>query len=129
MCSTTQRSVRELSVGVTAPAQARRFLAEAGCPEHATRLLESAVLLVSEMVTNAVRHGAPPLFVEVDCDGLSIQVRVRDGGINLPSSRAARADDEGGRGLALIEVLSDDWGVEPDDDGKTVWFRLMAPAS
>ncbi len=129
MCSTTERAVRELSVGLTAPAQARRFLTEAGCSEHATRLLESAVLLVSEMVTNAVLHGAPPLVVEVDCDELSIQVRVRDGGLGLPVPRHADDSDENGRGLALLDVLSDDWGVEPAGDGKTVWFRLVAPAS
>ena len=127
MCSTTERAVRELSVGLTAPAQARRFLREAGCSEHATRLLEPAVLLVSEMVTNAVLHGAPPLVVEVDCDELSLQVRVRDGGADLPQPREATDGEENGRGLALLAALSDDWGVEPEPDGKTVWFRLVAP--
>lgn len=127
MCSTTERAVRELPVGLTAPAEARRFLTEAGCSEHATALLEPAVLLVSEMVTNAVRHGGPPLVVEVDCDEVSLQVRVRDGGTALPVPRQAAPDDEGGRGLALVELLSDDWGVEPDADGKTVWFRLHNP--
>lgn len=124
MCSTTERAVRELPVGLTAPAQARRFLQEAGCSAHATSLLEPAVLLVSEMVTNAVLHGGPPLVVEVDCDEVSLQVRVRDGGAGLPLARTAADDDEGGRGMALLSLLSHDWGVEPDPDGKVVWFRL-----
>lgn len=128
MCSTTERGVRELPPGLLAPAEARRFLHEAGCTLHATALLESAILLVSEMVTNAVRYGTPPLLVEVDCDELSLQVRVRDGSTVLPQRRVPAEDDEGGRGLQLLELLSDDWGVEPEEDGKAVWFRLRQPA-
>lgn len=124
MCSTTERAVRELPVGRRAPGEARRFLEQVGCSEHATALLEPAVLLVSELVTNAVLHGGPPLVVEVDCDEVSLQVRVRDGGTALPVQREAGDDAESGRGMRLLEVLSDDWGVEPSADGKTVWFRL-----
>ena len=129
MCSTTERAVRELPPGPLAPSEARRFLHESGCSVHATALLESAVLLVSEMVTNAVRHGGPPLLVEVDCDEVSLQVRVRDGSTALPQRRVAADDDEGGRGLQLLESLSDDWGVEREADGKSVWFRLRQPAA
>lgn len=124
MCSTTQRAVRELPPGPLAPSQARRFLREAGCSAHATALLESAVLLVSEMVTNAVRHGGPPLVMEVDCDEVSLQVRVRDGSPALPVARTPADDDEGGRGLVLLDLLSHEWGVEHEPGGKAVWFRL-----
>lgn len=124
MCTATPTASRQLDVSLTAPSQARRFLREQGCSEHATSLLESAVLLVSEMVTNAVRHGGPPLVVEVDCDELTLQVRVRDGSTAPPRPRAVRPEDEGGRGMVLLELLSDDWGVDHHDDGKVVWFRL-----
>lgn len=124
MCSTTERAVRQLDVALTAPAEARAFLHEVGCSEHATALLEDAVLLVSEMVTNAVRHGGPPLVVEVDCDEVALQVRVRDGSPVLPVSRTPDPAAEGGRGMVLLQLLSDDWGVEPAEDGKSVWFRL-----
>ena len=129
MCGTTERAVRELPVGPLAPREARRFLRESGCPEHATALLEPAVLLVSEMVTNAVRHGGPPLVVEVDCDEVSLQVRVRDGSRVLPVARDAGPEDEGGRGLQLLDLLSHEWGIEPAADGKTVWFRLRQGAA
>lgn len=126
MCSTTERAVRELPPGPLAPSQARRSLREAGCTLHATALLESAVLLVSEMVTNAVRHGGPPLTVEVDCDEVSLQVRVRDGSSSLPVQRTATQEDEGGRGLLLLDLISHVWGVDPEADGngKSVWFRM-----
>ena len=129
MCGTTERAVRELPAGPLAPGEARRFLREAGCTEHATALLESAVLLVSETVTNAVRQGGPPLVVEVDCDEVSLQVRVRDGSAALPVARQARPEDEGGRGLQLLDLLSHDWGVDPEPDGKAVWFRLRQDAA
>ena len=128
MCGTTERAVCELPPDLEAPGRARRFLLEAGCSEHATALLEAAVLLVSEMVTNAVRYGGPPLVVELDCDEVSLQVRVRDGGEELPVPRVAAEDDEDGRGMQLVELLSDEWGVEPAADGKTVWFRLHQAA-
>ena len=124
MCSTTARSLRTLPQDVRAPGEARRFLQDAGCSEHATTVLEPAVLLVSEVVTNAVRHGGPPIVVEVDCDEVSLQVRVSDGSQALPVARSPRAEDEGGRGMLLLELLSDAWGVEPEADGKAVWFRL-----
>jgi hypothetical protein len=56
--------------------------------------------------------------------GDALQVRVRDGSPVLPARRAADDRDEGGRGLALVDTLSSDWGVDPQPDGKHVWFAL-----
>ena len=70
-------------------------------------------------------HGGPPLVVAVECDGTFLQVRVCDGSRTLPTPRAAGQGDENGRGLALVAAMSDDWGVEPDADGKLVWFVLL----
>jgi anti-sigma regulatory factor (Ser/Thr protein kinase) len=109
----------------TSAREARDFLETATCRRHEARVLDEALLLVSELVGNAVRHGAPPIEVEVSCVGSEqLQVRVRDGGSDLPSPRDADADAEGGRGLALVDLLSEDWGAEPEADGKSVWFRL-----
>ena len=81
---------------------------------------------MSEVVTNSVVHGGPPIVVAVDCDGTAgLQVRVRDGSHDLPELRQAEVWDEGGRGLGLLDTLSDDWGVDPEPgDGKQVWFVL-----
>lgn len=87
--------------------------------------LDDAQLLVSELVTNAVRHGGPPIEVEVRCaPGQGVHVRVRDGGAGRPLLRDPGLHDDGGRGLPLVEALSDAWGVQPLPAGKQVWFHI-----
>jgi anti-sigma regulatory factor (Ser/Thr protein kinase) len=126
MCASTARGECELPLEESSPALARQFLRRATCPEHASHVLEDAVLLVSEVVTNAVVHGGPPIVVAVDCDSTSgLQVRVRDGNRALPTRRDPDVWEESGRGLSLVEMLSDGWGVETEPgDGKQVWFVL-----
>jgi anti-sigma regulatory factor (Ser/Thr protein kinase) len=128
MCESTPRTERELPISREAPSMAREFLRQATCPEHHIEVLEDAVLLVSELVTNSVLHGGPPVVVAVDCDGEALRVRVRDGSPSLPELRHAQQVDEGGRGLELVANLSQDWGVDPVEDGKHVWFVLRKPA-
>jgi anti-sigma regulatory factor (Ser/Thr protein kinase) len=106
---------------------ARSFLRKRFCPEHDARVVESAVLLVSELVTNTVRYGSPPVAVEIDCDQThTLQVRVSDASPELPVPSQSGPDDERGRGLAIVDFLSDDWGVDPAEGGKTVWFRISS---
>ncbi|MFI6084859.1 ATP-binding protein [Streptomyces sp. NPDC051217] len=92
---------------------------------------ETAALLLSELVTNALRHGSPPgreIVVTVSrCDGL-LRLEVEDAGDALPRSRTPGPIDECGRGLALIAALADDWGVAGrQGPGKRVWVTLKAP--
>ena len=124
MCQDTPRSERRLPPGREAPMQAREFLRAATCVTHHAEVVEDAVLLVSELVTNSVVHGGPPVIVAVECDGEVLQVRVRDGSPVLPARRTAEQEAEGGRGLALVDTMSVDWGVDPRPDGKNVWFVL-----
>jgi anti-sigma regulatory factor (Ser/Thr protein kinase) len=109
----------------TAPRAAREFLALACCGRHESQVVEEAQLLVSELVTNAVRYGAPPIELQVRCAGDDrLQVRVRDSEPAVPKARAADADAESGRGLMLVDLVSDAWGHEDDSDGKAIWFTL-----
>jgi anti-sigma regulatory factor (Ser/Thr protein kinase) len=125
MCQATPRAERELPVSHHAPALARDFLRTGSCAVHHSALVDDALLLTSELVTNSVLYGGPPLVIAVDCDGEQLQVRVRDGSPAVPTPQAATDSDENGRGLALVAALSDDWGVAPDpDDGKYVWFVI-----
>ena len=125
MCIPTAASRLSLPMTTGAPARARAFLAHATCTAHHAGVLASAQLLVSELVTNAVRHGAAPVTVQVECDTTAgVVVRVHDEGPAHPRLVRAGARDEGGRGLALVDAVSDDWGVEPTGRGKAVWFRL-----
>ena len=124
MCQTTPRAEVELPVSREAPALAREFLRGSTCAEHHSEVVDDAVLLVSELVTNSVLHGGPPVVVAVDCDEATLQVRVRDGSPTLPAPRDAASGDENGRGLALVAEMSADWGVDTEEDGKHVWFVI-----
>ena len=124
MCQTTPRAEVELPVSREAPALAREFLRGSTCSEHHSEVVDDAVLLVSELVTNSVLHGGPPVVVAVDCDEATLQVRVRDGSPSLPARREAASGDENGRGLALVAEMSADWGVDTEEGGKHVWFVI-----
>lgn len=132
MCGTTERAELLLPMTPASPGVAREFARSNGCTEHASQVLDEALLLISELVTNSVLHGGPTILLSVECDGSGgLKVRVRDGSATAPQRRTSSPEDENGRGLALVDVISDAWGVEPVDDeygtGKTVWFELRPP--
>ncbi len=84
-------------------------------------------LLVSELVTNAVLHAGSKIEVAVRHRGEWLRVEVVDESPVLPGARDFDNDAATGRGLALVDMLADDWGVEPiEDDGKVVWFEVPA---
>ncbi|MFE9559104.1 ATP-binding protein [Streptomyces sp. NPDC006703] len=80
-----------------------------------------AELLVSELVTNAVQHGVGPIGFRLVRRRRTIKVEVADRGMLPFTMRLARVDDERGRGLTLVEALSDGWGVRGDRDGRCRW--------
>ena len=88
--------------------------------------LETLRLLVSEVVTNAVRHGSATQPVELSAHWNSeVRVSVCDHGDGFtPHPRMGAVDEPGGFGLYLVGRLADRWGVETDD-GTTVWFVLQ----
>ncbi|MEV6316046.1 SpoIIE family protein phosphatase [Streptomyces sp. NPDC051776] len=98
------------------------------------QLVDTAELLVSELVTNALRYGAG---IPLGEPGGEIRLRllldttlvceVWDGGLVQPRRRRARDTDEGGRGLQLVGLLSAGWGSRRTPRGKTVWFELVLP--
>ena len=90
-------------------------------------LAETASLLVSEVVTNALLHAGTDIDLWCRVEGGSLRVRVRDGSSVTPSPRHYDAGAMTGRGLGLVELLAAEWGVDTDDGGKTVWFVLAGP--
>ncbi|MFB7496802.1 ATP-binding protein [Streptomyces sp. NPDC056161] len=97
-------------------------------------LADVAALLVSELVTNALRHATGPIGVRLvrraalgTALGAALRVEVSDPLPDPPRERVARPDDESGRGLQLVANSSRRWGTRPADKGKTVWFELSAP--
>ncbi|MFC8550661.1 SpoIIE family protein phosphatase [Streptomyces sp. NPDC057273] len=95
--------------------------------------LDSAVLMVSEMVTNVLIHtdGDALLVAEVTCIGEArrLRVEVSDGSDELPHKRHPGEMASSGRGLVLMEMLADAWGVDPRGEGKSIWFELNEPPS
>ncbi|MFD0150430.1 SpoIIE family protein phosphatase [Streptomyces sp. NPDC055721] len=81
----------------------------------------TATLLVSELVTNAIRYGAAPITLRLITDSTGLICEVSDAGQAAPHLRHAKAVDEGGRGLLICAALADSWGVRYTGDGKTVW--------
>jgi anti-sigma regulatory factor (Ser/Thr protein kinase) len=84
-------------------------------------------LLTSELVTNAVKYGPGDADVEVDVsrgDG-TVRIAVTDDGEELPAVLDPPPTAAGGRGMRLVGMLADDWGVAPRaGGGKTVWFEV-----
>lgn len=124
MCEFLNESI-ELPSTTEAPRIARGFLAAAVCPEHGMPVLDDALLLATEAITNAVTHGAPPVVLAVSCVEDGMEIRVRDANPSHPEQLQPGGFDVGGRGMQLVDVLSDAWGVDDiPSDGKEVWFRL-----
>jgi anti-sigma regulatory factor (Ser/Thr protein kinase) len=111
-----------------AAAEARRALVGLTLPKITRKNL---ALLVSELVTNSVRHaGQPadaPIGVQVNNGSASVRLAVHDGGhgFPFPAQEVPVAPlVAGGRGLAIVAALSETWGVDSNPDGCTVWCQL-----
>ena len=122
----------ELPPTPDAVALARRFVTD-----HAVgleiELIEDAELLVSELVTNAIKHGQPSILLRVRTDPPGIGVEVHDEGPGEPVISAGEPcnDERSGRGLRMVAELASTWGVRHPDEGpgKVVWFTLRPTTS
>ncbi|MGL5829489.1 MAG: ATP-binding protein [Angustibacter sp.] len=86
---------------------------------------DTAVLLTSEVVTNAIRYGLPPVEVHAEFDRGQLRIQVADSGAErVCPADDVQWDDGGGRGLILVESLAHAWGVHEHQSGKHVWFEL-----
>ncbi|MFE0513845.1 SpoIIE family protein phosphatase [Streptomyces sp. NPDC058964] len=91
-----------------------------------SELAFTAELVVSELVTNAIRYAAGPVMLRLIQDRCLL-CEVSDGAHTAPHLRRARKDDEGGRGLFLVAQLSRRWGTRYTASGKTIWAELALP--
>ncbi len=92
-----------------------------------------AVLVVSELLSNAIRHARPlpgsSVQVAWALDEDAVEVAVSDGGAaTRPTPAQATVSSLGGRGLGIVDYLARTWGIRADDGGLTVWAVLAAPA-
>ncbi|WP_131745891.1 ATP-binding protein [Frankia sp. Cppng1_Ct_nod] len=123
----------DLPANARAAGRARRLINELLTTWGREEDAEVARLLVSEVVTNAVRYtrSNDPLRVQVIAQSDRVRIAVGDGSTMRPVLRAVRDDDESGRGMHLVAALASEWGVvdtlADDSPGKHVWFELAAP--
>jgi len=81
-------------------------------------------LLTTELVANVVTHVGKPMTLRVSRTPSTMRVEIEDTSATPPELHHPGAADEHGRGVLLVDQLSNEWGVEPREDGKTVWFEL-----
>ncbi|SDQ89311.1 ATP-binding protein [Quadrisphaera sp. DSM 44207] len=114
-----------LPCDLTAAGRARRLLAEE-CRAAGVRgdAADSAELLVSEVVTNAVIHGRSEVRLSVCASPRCLRVEVGDDNSRRPRVQELDAAALDGRGLAIVDMVATRWGVADDDLGKVVWFEL-----
>jgi anti-sigma regulatory factor (Ser/Thr protein kinase) len=121
----TLRAERAFRPVVESVRQARLFAADCatGLPYEEQGVL---VLLVSELATNCIKHTASGFSVAIEVDRDRARVRVTDCGFGTPVLGDPHLHDCSGRGLLIVQQLSDDWGVDTDGsgEGKTVWFSM-----
>lgn len=130
---------RALGAGVGAAAAGRAVTRAALARWEVDALTVDAVLLVSELVTNAVLHARSEVTLTLAVADGVLEAGISDRAPDLAMPRNGREPTaatlgapgywsaEGGRGLTLLDTLSDSWGVATLADGKQVWFRLAVP--
>lgn len=120
----------ELPASANSAARARAAVREAAASTAvAADDCWRAEMIVTELVTNAVRHGpGGPVELAIEAGGRGLRGEVRDPGAGITRDRLMRrrATEEGGRGLFLVDALSDSWGLA--DDRSRVWFEVSAQA-
>ena len=113
---------------------ARRFATDT-LSSYPASMLDAVELMVSELATNCIRHERTSFHITILRSAQEIRVEVTDSGSGTPTMRSPGPDEPSGRGLQIVDMLSEAWGVEAEHpSGKTVWFTMpaataMAPAS
>ena len=102
---------------------ARRFVRDV-LREQPCETVEAAELMTSELATNAVRHAHSDFELAVHCTQRNIRIEVSDSGQHQPTLRSPTPHERSGRGLRIVQELSETWGTVPSPNGKTVWFTL-----
>jgi anti-sigma regulatory factor (Ser/Thr protein kinase) len=117
-------SARQVLPAQTSSIRLARRLVRRETEFTSTELRYDAELLTSELVSNALVHAGTPIEVAVALGAHGVVVAVTDGSDQAPVARHYGNPASTGRGVQLLEELSDEWGVIPTAHGKTVWFRI-----
>ena len=107
---------------------ARAFVREILMPTASDSTVDAVTLCVSELVTNALDHAAPPIELRIVCWPGRVRVEVSDATTTRPVQRAVEPYALRGRGLQFVDESASQWGVEPFPGGKTVWAEFGSSA-
>ena len=103
---------------------AREHLTEWGLRD----VVDDALLVVSELVANAITHARSAPLLRLSLSGATLRIEVSDDGLGTPEPRPPSRTREGGRGLYLVTAMTNVWGTEEVAEGKVVWAELRVPA-
>lgn len=126
--SAAQTRTLTLDAVSTSVPEARAFVLAALDGTAAVHRSDDVALAATELVTNAVLHGREPIGVTVRAVDDGVRIEVRDGSALSPAFSMLDPTAVTGRGLLLVSAVADRWGVDPDGEGKVVWFVVGAEA-
>jgi signal transduction histidine kinase len=104
---------------------ARRLMAHVVIILDSPGIEASAALVTSELVTNAIEHSEEDIFVRFRAEHDMIRIEVVDSGGGTPEVLDRGSDNETGRGLLIVDRMTDGWGWHPLGEGKRVWADLL----
>jgi anti-sigma regulatory factor (Ser/Thr protein kinase) len=102
---------------------ARRFVRDV-LSDHSRKAVEAVELMATELATNCVQHAQTAFELTIHDGQGQIRIEVRDTGPGRPVPQSPTPLERRGRGLRIVEAMSDGWGVDPSSQGKTVWFTV-----
>jgi anti-sigma regulatory factor (Ser/Thr protein kinase) len=117
------RSARRFSCEAESVAAARHFVRDL-LRDQPDGIVEAVELMTSELATNSVRHAHSDFELVIDDSREQIRVEISDTGDGQPMLRSPTIRERSGRGLRIVQALSDAWGSVPSTNGKMVWFTL-----
>ena len=125
---TSERVRAELPGVLSSPGAARTLVRDALRAWGLSGLEDTALLLASELATNAVLHARSTFLLEVRRTGTGVRIAVSDTAAGSPAARHYALQSSNGRGLAMVEQLATGWGTDAGTGvyAKTVWFELRA---
>lgn len=116
-----QLQIPPVSTGI---GEARRFTRAQMKIWGLAAIADNAILMISELVTNAILHGGEGAVLTLLADELRIRAEVRDSSPAMPVVRSYSETATTGRGMVIVDALASDWGTYRVDGGKVVWFEL-----
>jgi anti-sigma regulatory factor (Ser/Thr protein kinase) len=122
MCDLTTDQSRSFPSSTRSPSAARRFVDGHCCPGHGDLAKDALLLITSELVTNAVFYGKPPITVQLSCLGTEIRLTVGDAGPGLPDEQGTSGRQ--GTGLRIVGGIAREWGTARSAGCNEVWCRV-----